>query len=161
MLEGLQKKKKTFVLFSILMLVICIYIYEKNSRKKTLIEYILNLGTPTNVNELWETLKEQRLFEWARKKQSVHLSFCALIATAAGNKKSSLQAQENWQHLRSRNVCHTDSTSFQAVFKNPEYEKLFTACNEKQIWVERCLGELRLGLQLEYIFMLEVEKVPI
>ena len=140
-----------------------IYILENLSEKKTLIECILNLGTPTNVNELWETLKEQRLFEWARKKQSaaVHLSLSALIATAAGDKKSSLQAQENWQHLRSRNVCHTDSTSFQAVFKHPEYEKLFTACNEKQIWVERCLGELRLGLQLEYIFMLEVEKVPI
>ena len=28
--------------------------------------------------------------EWARKKQSVHLSLSALIATAAGEKKSSL-----------------------------------------------------------------------
>ena len=50
--------KKNFVLFSILMLVIYIYILENLSEKKTLIECILNLGTPTNVNELWETLKE-------------------------------------------------------------------------------------------------------
>jgi len=34
---------------------------------------------------------------------------------------------------------------FSGVLKHSEYEKLFTACNEKQIWVERCLGEFRLG----------------
>ena len=128
-----------------------IYILENLSEKKTLIECILNLGTPTNVNELWETLKEQRLFEWACKKQSVHVSLSALIATAAGEKKNSLQTQEHWQHLRSREVCHTDSTSFREVLKHPECEKLFTGCNEKQMWVERWLGELRLGMQLEYI----------
>ena len=51
-----KKKKKNRFVFNI---VACnIYILENLSEKKTLIECILNLGTPTNVNELWETLKE-------------------------------------------------------------------------------------------------------
>ena len=57
----LDCKKKLCFVFNIDACNIYIYMYiymKKILWKKTLIEYILNLGTPTNVNELWETLKE-------------------------------------------------------------------------------------------------------